>query len=92
MKLYETKLFLKYTRSFLRLKYSIQLRIIGAVPLSLYVSHMLLVSMTRDLAHMQLSDLQGEIRPICETSELQGRKNAYMPNVIAIFPIEMISR
>ena len=28
--------------------------------LSLYFSHMLLVNMTRDLAHLQLSDLQGE--------------------------------
>ena len=28
--------------------------------LSLYVSHMLRVNMTGDLAHLQLSDLQGE--------------------------------
>ena len=27
-------------------------------------------NMTRDLAHLQLSDLQGEIRPICRTSDL----------------------
>ena len=38
--------------------------------LSLYFPHMLRVNMTRDLAHMQLSDLQEEIRPICRTSWL----------------------
>ena len=32
--------------------------------LSLYVPYMLRVSMTGDLAHLQLSDLHGEIRPI----------------------------
>ena len=42
--------------------------------LSLYVPHMLRVNMTRDLAHLQLSDLQGEIRPICQTSDLQGER------------------
>ena len=42
--------------------------------LSLYVSHMLRVNMARDLAHLQLSDLQGEIRPICRTSDLQGER------------------
>ena len=40
--------------------------------LSLYVPHMLRVNMTRDLAHLQLSDLQSEIRPICRRSDLQG--------------------
>ena len=47
--------------------------------LSLYVPYMLRVNMTGDLAHLQLSDLQGETRPICRTSDLQGeftgRKN-----------------
>ena len=42
--------------------------------LSLYVPHMLRVNMTRDLAHLQLSDLQEEIRPICRTSELQDER------------------
>ena len=42
--------------------------------LSLYVPYMLRVSMTRDLAHLQLSDLQGETRPICRTSDLQGER------------------
>ena len=55
--------------------------------LSLYVFYMLRVSMARDLAHLQLSDLQGETRPECRTSELQGEN--YMPNVMAIFPIEI---
>ena len=40
--------------------------------LSLYVPYMLRVNMTGDLAHLQLSDLQEEIRPICRTSDLQG--------------------
>ena len=41
--------------------------------LSLYIPHMLRVIMTRDLAHLQLSDLQeGEIRPTGRTSDLQG--------------------
>ena len=40
--------------------------------LSLYVLYMLRVNISRDLAHLQLSDLQGEIRPICRTSDLQG--------------------
>ena len=35
---------------------------------------MLRVIMVRDLAHLQLSDLQGEIIPIYRTSELQGEK------------------
>ena len=35
--------------------------------LSLYIPHMFRVYMTRDLAHLQLADLQGEIRPICRT-------------------------
>ena len=39
--------------------------------LSLYFPHMLRVTMTRDLAHMELSDLQGEIRPTRRTSDLQ---------------------
>ena len=34
--------------------------------LFLYVPYMLRVNMTGDLAHLQLSDLQGENRPICE--------------------------
>ena len=42
--------------------------------LSLYVPHMLRVNMTRDLAHMQLSDLQGEIRPIRRTSDVKGER------------------
>ena len=40
--------------------------------LFLYVPHMFRVNMTRDLAHLQLSDLQREIRRICRTSVLQG--------------------
>ena len=53
--------------------------------LSLYVSHMLSVNMTRDLAHLQSSDLQDEIRPICRTSDfrekecLYGGRNGYFP-------------
>ena len=56
-------------------------RIIGAVrgctlnyweQLSLYVPHRLRINMTRCLAHLQLSDSQGEIRPIYRTSDLQG--------------------
>ena len=35
--------------------------------LSLYVPYMLRVSMTGDLAHLQLSDLQGERMLICRT-------------------------
>ena len=42
--------------------------------LSLYVPHMLCVNMTGDLAHLQLSDLQAEIKPICRTSNLQGER------------------
>ena len=42
--------------------------------LSLYVPYMLRVSMTGDLAHLQLSDLQDETRPICRTSDLQGER------------------
>ena len=42
--------------------------------LSLYVPYMLRVNMTEDLAHLQLSDLQGDIRPICRTSDLQGER------------------
>ena len=41
---------------------------------SLYFPHMLRVTMTRDLAHMQLSDLQGEIRPTCRKSDLQRER------------------
>ena len=33
--------------------------------------------MTRDLAHLQLSDLQGEIRLVCLTFDLQGEKSLY---------------
>ena len=62
---------------------STQSRIIGAVrgptlnygeQLSLYVPYMLRVSMTEDLAHLQLSDLQGETRPIRRTSDLQEER------------------
>ena len=42
--------------------------------LSLYVPYMLRVNMTGDLAHLQLSDLQGETRPVCRTSDLQGER------------------
>ena len=44
--------------------------------LPLYVPYMLRVSMTvtGDLAHLQLSDLQSETRPICRTSDLQGER------------------
>ena len=42
--------------------------------LSLYVPYMLHVNMTGDLAHLQLSALQGETRPICRTSDLQGER------------------
>ena len=42
--------------------------------LSLYVPYMLRVNMTGDLAHLQLSALRGEIRPICRTSDLQGER------------------
>ena len=42
--------------------------------LSLYFPQMLCVNMTRDLAHLQLSDLHGEIRPICRTSDLQRER------------------
>ena len=42
--------------------------------LSLYFPHMVRVNMTRDLAHLQLSDIQGEIRLICRTSDLHGER------------------
>ena len=42
--------------------------------LSLYVLYMLRLNMTGDLAHLQLSDLQGETRPVCRTSDLQGER------------------
>ena len=42
--------------------------------LCLYVHYMLRVNMTRDLAHVHLSDLQGDIGPICRTSELQDER------------------
>ena len=42
--------------------------------LSLHVSYMLRVNMTGDLAHLQLSDLQGETRPIYRTFDLQGER------------------
>ena len=42
--------------------------------LSLYVSYMMRVNMTGDLAHLQLSDLQDKTRPICRTSDLQGER------------------
>ena len=51
--------------------------------LSLYVPYMLRVNMTGDLAHLQLSDLQGEIRPICrickEKEALYAERNGYYP-------------
>ena len=66
-----------------------QSKIIGAVrggptlnygeQLSLYVPYMLRVSMTGDLAHLQLSDLQGESRSICRTSDLQGERMVICP-------------
>ena len=42
--------------------------------LALYVPHMLHVNMKRDLAPLHLSDIQGEIKPICRTSGLQGER------------------
>ena len=42
--------------------------------LSLYFPYMLRVNTTSDLAHLQLSDLQGEIRSICRTFDLQGER------------------
>ena len=42
--------------------------------LSLYLPYMLRVNRTRDLAHMQLSDLQEEIAPTSRTSDLQGER------------------
>ena len=42
--------------------------------LSLYVPYMLRVNMTGDLARLQLSDLQGETRPVCRTSDLEGER------------------
>ena len=57
-----------------------QSRIIGAVrgaysqlwgTIIPYIPYRLRVNMTGDLAHLQLSDLQGETRPICRTSDLQ---------------------
>ena len=42
--------------------------------LSLYVPYMLRVNIAGDLAHLQLSDLQDETRPICRTSDLQGER------------------
>ena len=42
--------------------------------LSLYFPHMLRVNMTKDLAHLQLSDLQGEIRPTCRMPDLHGER------------------
>ena len=44
----------------------------GQLPLC--VPHMLRVNMTRDLAHLQLSHLQVESRPICRTFDLQGER------------------
>ena len=42
--------------------------------LSLYVPYMLRVNMAGDLAHLQLSDSQGETIPICRTSDLQEER------------------
>ena len=45
--------------------------------LSLYLPYMLRENMTWDLAHLQLSDLQGETRPICRASDLKGNVCLY---------------
>ena len=42
--------------------------------LSLYVPYLLRVNITGDLAHLHLSDLQGETRPICRTSDLHEER------------------
>ena len=42
--------------------------------LSLYVPYMVRVSMTGDLTHLQLSDLQSETKAICRTSDLQRER------------------
>ena len=62
--------------------------------LYLYVSHMLRVNMTRDLAHLQSSDLQREIRPIWHMPNvwITGRNYHYTSNIKGIIPIEIISR
>ena len=54
--------------------------------LSLYVPHMLRVNMTRGLAHLQLSNLQGEIRPMCRTSDLQEEKKCLYAERNGHFP------
>ena len=40
---------------------------------------MLRVNMPRDLAQLQLSDLLGEIRPMCRTPDLQGERMLICP-------------
>ena len=69
--------------------------------LSLYAPYMLRVNMTVDLAHMQLSDLQGETRPICRTSELPGgtvgvcsfhRRCGQLPFNLPITPLRFTPR
>ena len=42
--------------------------------LSMHSPHIFGVNMTRDLAHLQLPDLQEKIRRICRTSVFQGEK------------------
>ena len=42
--------------------------------LSLCFPHLLRLSMTGDLAHLQLSDLQSETRSICRKSYLRGER------------------
>ena len=73
----------RWVASFILSKTQTLSRIIGVVrgptlnyggQLSLYVSYMLRINMTEDLAHLQLSDLQGETRPICRTSDLQEER------------------
>ena len=54
--------------------------------LSLYFPHMLRVNMTRDLTHLQLSDLQGEIRPICRTSALQRERESLYAERSGYYP------
>ena len=52
--------------------------------LSLHVPHMLRVNMTRDLAHLQLSDLQREIRPYAERLIYRKKESLYAErNVIS---------
>ena len=54
--------------------------------LSLYFPHKLRVNMTRDLAHLQMSDLQGEIIYMPNVW-FTGRKSPYTLNVKTIIPL-----